>query len=199
MRQGGVNGTPSPNGGVITTIGSLGVNTDANVGFDIARGTNTAYAALRVGGSSGLYTINLATGAADLVGAIGTGSTIVGLTVLPEYDLFDPKPSTDGPTPPVNSLVISFRDLPARTAGLPDRSPQGRRGRFAGPLPVIGDHNGIIPIVEIIVTNQPPMAGQPALATVELVFRDAGSRRRVQYARRHRRSAAGRSLHADRR
>ena len=30
-------------------------------------------------------------------------------------DLFDPKPSTDGPTPPVYSLVISVSDLPDRT------------------------------------------------------------------------------------
>jgi hypothetical protein len=175
VRQGSVNGVPSgPGGGTITTIGALGVNTDTNVGFDIARGTNMAYAALRVGGASGLYTLNLATGQADLVGVIGTGSTIVGLTVLPAYDLFDPKPSTDGPTPPVNSLVISFRDLPARTAAFLVEALKLDVADTPGLYQVIGDHNGIIPIVDIIVTNQPAIAGQAALATVELVFRSAG-------------------------
>jgi hypothetical protein len=174
VRQGGVNGNPSPNGGAITTVGSLGLNTDSNVGFDIARGTNTAFAALRVGTTSSLYTLNLATGDADLVGAIGTGATIVGLTVLPAYDLFDPKPSTDGPTPPVNSLVISFRDLPARTAAFLIEALKEDVADTPGIYQVVGDHNGIIPIVEIIVTNQPPMAGGPALATVELVFRNPG-------------------------
>src|SRR5207249_3516420 len=59
----------SPNGGVLTVVGSMGVNVSANeVGFDIAQGTGTAFAALDVGGVSGLYTVNLATGAATLVG-----------------------------------------------------------------------------------------------------------------------------------
>lgn len=36
VRQGGVNGTPSPNTGEITEIGALGVNTSAAAGFDIS-------------------------------------------------------------------------------------------------------------------------------------------------------------------
>ena len=32
----------------------------------------------------------------------------------PDYELFDPKPSTDGPTPLINSLDVSFLDLPIR-------------------------------------------------------------------------------------
>ena len=36
------------------------------------------------------------------------------------YELFDPKPSTSGPTPLVNSLVISVRDLPLRSNVDPD-------------------------------------------------------------------------------
>jgi uncharacterized protein DUF4394/dockerin type I repeat protein len=175
VRQGDINGTPGgPSGGVITTIGPLGVDTDPNVGFDIAKGTNTAYAALRVGGISGLYTINLATGAADLVGLIGSGSTIVSLTALPAYDLFDPKPSTDGPTPPVNSLVISFRDLPPRTAAFLVEALKEDVAASPGLYHVVGDANGIIPIQQIIVHNQPPLPGEPALATVELVFRLPG-------------------------
>ncbi|MGI8980394.1 MAG: dockerin type I domain-containing protein [Pirellulaceae bacterium] len=89
------------------------------------------------------------------------------------YDLFDPKPSTDGPTPLVNSLVISFQDLPARVAGtlyaaLADGSDT------AGLITLIGDYNGIIPILDTILVNNPPVAGSPATATIELVFRTPG-------------------------
>lgn len=78
-----------PNAGTLNTVGPLGVDTDASVGFDIhstAIGSNTAYASLTVGGVAGLYTINLTTGTATLVGAIaGTGgAAIVGLTVVGE-------------------------------------------------------------------------------------------------------------------
>lgn len=34
--QGGPNGAPSPNGGVLTTVGPLGVNTASPVGFDMS-------------------------------------------------------------------------------------------------------------------------------------------------------------------
>ena len=75
VRVGGVNGVPSPNGGQLTTIGGLGANTIDEVGFDIS-GSGIAYASLttRIGPldvSSDLYTIDLGTGAATLVGAIG--------------------------------------------------------------------------------------------------------------------------------
>jgi Domain of unknown function (DUF4394) len=57
----------NPNGGTLTLVGSLGVDTSSSVGFDIAA-NGTAYAALTVGGTAGLYTINLGTGTATLVG-----------------------------------------------------------------------------------------------------------------------------------
>ena len=66
--------TTSPNAGTLNTVGALGVDTDEFLGFDIftdLNGLNTAYASLRVSGVDGLYTINLATGAASLIGAIG--------------------------------------------------------------------------------------------------------------------------------
>ena len=66
--------TLNPNVGSLTTVGALGVPTTDLVGFDILSdgvGGNTAYALLTLpGGSPGLYTINLATGGASLVGAI---------------------------------------------------------------------------------------------------------------------------------
>lgn len=64
------------NNGTLQTVGTLGVDTSNAVGFDIASG-NTAFAVLTVGGIPRLYTINLATGSASLVGTIGTGSTPV--------------------------------------------------------------------------------------------------------------------------
>ena len=59
VRQGGVNGTPSPNAGAITPIGSLGVDTSDAVGFDITANDGRAFASLTVGGASSLYTMDL--------------------------------------------------------------------------------------------------------------------------------------------
>jgi hypothetical protein len=74
----------NPNsGGPITTVGALGLGTnlDQRIGFDISGLTGVAYASVIVGGFSNLYTINLATGAANLVGSIGgAGNNFVGLT-----------------------------------------------------------------------------------------------------------------------
>ncbi len=80
-----------PNNGTLTVVGALGFNVNSNVGFDIAYPGNFAFAALQVaGGGSSLYSINLATGAATLVGAIGAGNqTITGLSVTPT-----PEPAT---------------------------------------------------------------------------------------------------------
>jgi hypothetical protein len=84
---GGANGTPSPNGGTVTPVGSLGVNTGSAVGFDIAGdlpAPGSAYASLTVGATPNFYTINLGTGAATLVGAIGNGATpITDIAVAP--------------------------------------------------------------------------------------------------------------------
>jgi uncharacterized protein (TIGR03437 family) len=74
VRQGSPDGTPtSPNAGQLFTVGSLGVNTTAEIGFDVAALSGVAFASLTSAGaaSSALYTINLTTGAATLVGIIG--------------------------------------------------------------------------------------------------------------------------------
>ncbi len=75
----------APNGGRMTTVGALGVNTGDDVGFDIfgADAAREVYATLTVGSRSELYTINLATGAATRVGQIGTSGTIRGIAVAP--------------------------------------------------------------------------------------------------------------------
>jgi hypothetical protein len=91
VTQGGINGTApgGANGGLIQTVGMLGVAIDptADAGFDITTGPGTGkgFAALTVGGQTGLYSINLSTGAATLVGNIGNGLTQVkGLTAVPD-------------------------------------------------------------------------------------------------------------------
>jgi uncharacterized protein (TIGR03437 family) len=83
VRQGSPGSTPiSPNTGQLFTVGPLGVDTNEMVGFDIADKTNNAYASLTVGGVSSLYSINLQTGHATLIGAIGGGEIIRGITVF---------------------------------------------------------------------------------------------------------------------
>jgi hypothetical protein len=74
---------PSPNDGRMQTVGSLGVNTNEFVGFDIAADTGLAYATLTTAqGASGFYTINLSSGAATLVGMVGHMSPLVGIAVV---------------------------------------------------------------------------------------------------------------------
>ncbi|MGX7686360.1 DUF4394 domain-containing protein [Flectobacillus roseus] len=71
-----------PNNGTQVEVGALGINVESASGFDIGSRSGTAYAALRVGSTSALYTINLTTGAATKVAdlpvnvkafALGTG------------------------------------------------------------------------------------------------------------------------------
>ena len=82
VMQGGPDGVPSPNSGVLTTIGAgLGFNTSDLVGFDISGITDVAFASLTppTGGAAELFTIDLTTGVATLVGTIGNGLTLTGL------------------------------------------------------------------------------------------------------------------------
>lgn len=89
--------TSAPAGGVYTRVGSLGASSLNVFGFDIS-GSGVAYAGLTGDDSySSLYTVNLQTGAATLVGAFGLQGntalpTIVGLAVAPAV----PEPSTIG-------------------------------------------------------------------------------------------------------
>ena len=73
-----------PNAGSLVTVGPLGFDTSAEVAFDISR-LNQAFASLTapLGTSSGLFTINLTTGAATLVGTIGGGAPIRAMSIAP--------------------------------------------------------------------------------------------------------------------
>ena len=74
-----------PNAGTLNTVGSLGIDVTDAGGFDIQASGNTAFAALSLDGLvSELYTIDLTTGAATLVGSIGAVPTLVrGLAIIP--------------------------------------------------------------------------------------------------------------------
>ncbi len=100
----------------------------------------------------------------------------VGLTDYPAFDLFDPKPSEDGPTPPVTSIEIDFVDLPVRALpnGIPDLftnypAVNEQLATTIGNYELIGDHNGVIPIASIqFIDNTAP--GNPGMTSVRLFF-----------------------------
>jgi uncharacterized protein DUF4394 len=65
--------TSDPNGGAVTVVGALGVDTTAVGDFEIATaadGTNNGYAVLVVGGTPTSYQIDLTTGVAATAGAV---------------------------------------------------------------------------------------------------------------------------------
>lgn len=89
-------------GGVLTAVGGLRVDAAAMSGFDIvtaADGTNAAFAVLTVASVTSLYSIDLTTGVATVVGQIGglnAGESVFGLAA--------PAPATT-PVQPVGELL----------------------------------------------------------------------------------------------
>jgi Domain of unknown function (DUF4394)/Bacterial pre-peptidase C-terminal domain len=81
VRQGGLGGVPSPNGGLLTNVGPLGVDFGSSVGFDIfTDGTGVDFAFATSGTS--LYSINLSTGAATSLGTVSISGVPVNLVGL---------------------------------------------------------------------------------------------------------------------
>jgi hypothetical protein len=80
-----------PNDGTLNTVGALGVVTSDLVGFDISGVSGIAFASLTAPGAaqSALYTLDLGTGAATLVGSIGGGSLVTDVSLAPV-----PEPAT---------------------------------------------------------------------------------------------------------
>ncbi len=76
-----------PNAGLLNTVGALGVNFTNLAGFDIftQNGIDAAFAST----GSSLYSINLGTGAATLIGDIGGGTNLRDIAVTPV-----PEPTT---------------------------------------------------------------------------------------------------------
>jgi hypothetical protein len=94
VRQGGVDGVPSPNGGQLFTIGPLGLNQmSGDVGLDINAG-NKAFALLTIGGFSQLHMINLNTGAIDFVGGVGGIFIVIDIAVQPPQPNPTPQPTS---------------------------------------------------------------------------------------------------------
>lgn len=88
VRQGSVDGTPvSPNTGTLFTIGALGADVVKRVGFDISslNGINRGLALMQVDGTSvtGLYDINLNTGAATRISDVGDGKLFSAMAIRP--------------------------------------------------------------------------------------------------------------------
>lgn len=83
VMQGGTDGTPSPDGGQLSTVGSLGVVTTSSVGFEIDPSGN-AWASLTQPNktTSKLYRVDLTTGAATPVGKIGGEKIVRDLAVV---------------------------------------------------------------------------------------------------------------------
>jgi Domain of unknown function (DUF4394) len=138
VHVGGVDGLPSPNGGVATLVGPLGValNQANDAGFDIAP-DGTAFAALTDDADdlTRLYTINLATGSATPIGLIGTGSAqVLGLTVVPTLPTGPAgPPGPAGPTGPAGP--VGPPGATPLVAGLAGSAYRGRaRRRLAVPL-----------------------------------------------------------------
>ncbi|QDS99895.1 Ig-like domain-containing protein [Adhaeretor mobilis] len=99
--------------------------------------------------------------------------TVVGAT---GYDLFDPKPSVNGPTPLINALQIDIVDLPARVVAAIAGDPNFEYAAFEnnaftpGNFQLVGDHVGIIPIESITPSLLGNVNGQPATGSIVLAF-----------------------------
>ncbi|MDP3858980.1 MAG: DUF4394 domain-containing protein [Stagnimonas sp.] len=113
-------------------VGGLGVTADADSGFDVRTSPagNTLTAALKVGGSYGLYTISPATGLATSLGALGVpaGETVLSLAAnLPAA----------GPVPqPGNTFAILGGAAPSLVNF--NRAPAGSPAKLCGSAAITG-------------------------------------------------------------
>ena len=81
----GILTTVANNAGTLETVGGLGIagSITNELGFDISGATGTAYASIQTGPNSQLYTVDLGTGSASIVGQIGSGDLIRDITTVP--------------------------------------------------------------------------------------------------------------------
>lgn len=87
------------------------------------------------------------------------------------YDLFDPKPSSAGPTPPATGLDIDFIDQPVRAgqAGFVYAAVNRILATTPGNIILVGDANGVIPIQSIEFLDH-TVAGDIGRTTIRLYF-----------------------------
>jgi hypothetical protein len=69
-----------PNNGTLVVVGALGVDVSGDGGFDIAP-NNTGLAIYNISGKATLLTINLTTGKAENLGAVGTLTNAIGIAI----------------------------------------------------------------------------------------------------------------------
>lgn len=82
VRIGAVDGNPSPGStGDLSTVGGLGLNPTSFGAMDIQPGSNTAYAALNIDSVPTFVSIDLTTGAATIIGPIGSATVIDGIAI----------------------------------------------------------------------------------------------------------------------
>lgn len=112
--------SPNASGGVLIPVGSLTVDAAAMTGFDIATapdGTNSAVAALTVSNTTSLYSIDLTSGAATLIGPIGGlngGETVLGIARA--------APATTPPQPLGELVALTENNgLVSFNSGLPQK------------------------------------------------------------------------------
>lgn len=79
---------PTPGNGQVATVGSLGLNTSDDAGFDIVDTTEgqKAYAVLSEGRISRLYEVDLSTGALEPLGRLATRTAVRSITVIQGQD-----------------------------------------------------------------------------------------------------------------
>lgn len=148
----------------VLIAGSSSITNNESVDISMAEG-NSYF--LRVDGfSDGINVYDLNVVEVDRFGPTVEAVNITGI----DYNLFDPKPSVDGPTPPITSITIDLKDLPVRAPGdlypTLDAVVAGNPGHYQ----LVGDHSGTIPIASVIVNNVAPVVGSTASATIELQF-----------------------------
>jgi hypothetical protein len=105
----------------------------------------------------------------------GPQVTNVSITDHPNFNLFGLKPDNapQGPTPLVFDLTIDLQDLPLEDALFLRNAIEAGIAATPGLITLRGDHNGVINIDSITVTNNAPVAGQVATASIRLSFNDA--------------------------
>lgn len=142
-----------PNNGTLNTVGNLGVDASNAVGFDISGTTGASFAALNVGGVTGLYTINLLSGAGTLVGAIAPtdlgSETVVDIAANVNPGSRLANLSSRGRVAPGQEVLIagfiSTGGLNSRVvlrAIGPSLSTAGITGALADPVITLYDRNG---------------------------------------------------------
>jgi len=160
-----------PNAGTLVTVGPLGVDVSDLAGFDIAGSDGATYAALQARGASvsSLYTINLGTGAASAMSAIGGRSPIRALATAGTAP-------ADTTAPVVKILAVGTQLAPAALVGtgLPVRATCSESCTFDARLLSGGT---------TVATSKPVFTNLTGSAPLRLRFSSAGaSRLRAQPA-----------------